>query len=354
MPVVLGGGFVVGLVETGTDVSSVTAPEPHTHGHPREGESFSPRAIPVEGWAAGALVALAIVWLFKDWIWTQHLISWDHPDDWGHAYVIPLISGYLVWRRRKEIAERRVRTFWPAVVPLLLGIVCYVFFTVGAMANHMLQAGAIVLTIGATALMLLGPAMFRLLVLPIAFLFMASTFSERLMILVTFPLQLLASQGAWLILSLLSPLLGYEVLVSGNRIEMITSTASIPLDVAEQCSGMRMVVAFLALAMAFALVACPRWWERIAMFLLAVPVAIFMNVVRVAALGLASLIDPNLANGQAHMLIGTLLLIPALGLYMLGHWMLGRLFIDPAKEAQRKASKQTLVKRASGVPGGTP
>jgi exosortase len=209
-----------------------------------------------------------------------------------------------------------------------------------------------VLTIASTALLLLGPAVFRLLVLPIAFLFMASTISERLMILVTFPLQLLASQGAWLILSLLSPFLGYEVLVSGNTLEIITGTASIPLNVAEQCSGMRMVVAFLALAMAFALIACPRWWERIAMFLLAVPVAIFMNVVRVAVLGLASLIDPSLANGQAHMLIGTLLLVPALGLYMLGHWMLGRLFIDPAVEAQRRVGRKVLVKRAASGAGG--
>lgn len=335
-------------------MSSASLPTSGPIQPPATGEGASPRDRTAEAWIAGGLVALAMIWLFKSWIWTQHLISYDHPDDWGHAYVIPLISGYLVWRRRRELAERPRRTFWPAIVPLVLGIVCYVFFTVGAMANHMLQAGAMVLTIGATALLLLGPAMFRLLALPIAFLFMATTFSERLMILVTFPLQLLASQGAWLILSLLSPFLGYQVLVSGNNLEIITSTASIPLNVAEQCSGMRMVVAFLALALAFALVACPRWWERIAMFLLAVPVAIFMNVVRVAVLGLASLIDPKLANGQAHMLIGTLLLVPALGLYMLGHWMLGRLFIDPAVEEKRKAAKQKLVKRAADPAGGVP
>ena len=213
----------------------------------------------------------------------------------------------------------------------------------------MLQAGAMVLTVASTALVLLGPSIFRLLVLPIGFLFMASTISEQLMIPVTFRLQLLASQGAWLILSLLSPIFGYEVVVTGNTIELITSTGSIPLNVAEQCSGMRMVVAFLALAMAYALIACPRWWERLAMFLLAVPVAIFMNVVRVAVLGLASLIDPEVANGQAHMLIGTLLLVPALGLYMLGHWALGRLFIDPAQEAARAASKKVMVKRAASV-----
>lgn len=305
------------------------------------------RAVPRNTWIAGGLVALASILLFHRWIWTQHLISSDNMDDWGHAYAVPFIAGYLIWRRRAELAEREARTFWPALAPMLLGIVCYVFFTVGAMSNHMLQAGAIVLTIASTTLLLLGPAIFRLLILPIAFLFLASTISERLMLLVTFPMQLLASQGAWLLLSLLAPFFNFEVLVNGNALEILTSNAKpIPLNVAEQCSGMRMVVAFIALAVAFALIACPRWWERIAMLLLAVPVAIFMNVVRVAVLGLACLVDPELANGQAHMLIGTLLLVPALALYMLGHWVLNRLFIDPAVEAKRREAKKHLVKRA--------
>ncbi len=303
-------------------------------------------------WTALGLIGVVLVGLFFRWIRVQAIISWDNPDDWAHCFVIPFISGYLIWRRRSEIAERSVRTFWPALVPMVLGIVCYVFFTVGAMRHHMLQAGAMVMTIGATALFLFGPSIFRLLVLPIAFLFMASTISEQLMIPITFRMQLLASQGAWLVLSLLSPLLDFEVLVSGNTLEIITSKATIPLNVAEQCSGMRMVVAFIALAVAFALIACPRWWERLAMLLLAVPVALLMNVVRVAALGVASLIDPELANGQAHMLIGTLLLVPALGLYMLGHWMLGRLFVDEAVEARRRAEKKHLVKRAGPVGGG--
>lgn len=307
------------------------------------------RGVPTAAWVCLGLIALATVWLFWRWAWIQIQISADLPEDWGHSFVIPIISGWLIWRRRADLAQREVRPFWPAVVPLILGVMCYVFFTVGAVKNHMLQAGSMVMTIGATSLLVFGPAMFRLLVIPILFLFMASTISERVMLMVTFPLQLLASQGAWLILSLLSPFLNYEILVSGNTLEIITATGTIPLNVAEQCSGMRMVVAFLALAVAYALIACPRWWERIAMFLLAVPVAIFMNVVRVAALGLASLIDPSLANGQAHMLIGTLLLVPALGLYMLGHWMLGRLFIDPAVEAQRLAQKAVLVKRAGST-----
>jgi hypothetical protein len=46
--------------------------------------------------------------------------------------------------------------------------------------------------------------------------------------------------------------------------------------------------------------------------------------VRVTVLGLLTLVNPNLAAGEAHTLIGTLLLVPALGLYMGVVWALNR------------------------------
>ncbi len=311
---------------------------------------MSLRAVPAQAWVAGGLLAAAFGGLFWNWFWTQHLMSRDNPQDWGHAYVIPLISGYLVWRRRAEVAAVAPRTFWPALVPMLAGIFGYVFFNVG-FPNHMFQAAAMVMTLGAMLLLLLGPAIFRFLALPTLFLLFMSTISEAVMNLVTFPLQLLASKGAWIILALLGKAFGYGVEVAGNVLTMYpASGAPIPMNVAEQCSGMRMVIAFIALASAYALLGCRWWWERIAMVLIAAPVAIVMNVVRVAVLGLLSLADPKLAEGQAHMLIGTLLLVPALGLYFLCHKALERIFVDPgaAARAQAKAGERRVLRRGAG------
>src|SRR5690606_27312366 len=105
----------------------------------------------------------------------------------------------------------------------------------------------------------------------------------------------------------------------------------IPLNVADACSGMRMVVAFYALAGAVVLLSAKTWWQRIAIMLIAGPVAVAMNVFRVAVLGWLSLVDPNLASGDAHMMIGTLLLIPSLFLFMGLVWVLNRLERDPAE-----------------------
>jgi exosortase/archaeosortase family protein len=98
-----------------------------------------------------------------------------------------------------------------------------------------------------------------------------------------------------------------------------------------------MVVAFYALAAAVGVMGCRHWWQRIALLLMAGPVAIFMNVVRVTVLGLLSLRDPNLAAGDAHMMIGTLLLVPSLALFLAVVWTLNRLVEDEPAGGGRPA-----------------
>jgi exosortase/archaeosortase family protein len=58
-------------------------------------------------------------------------------------------------------------------------------------------------------------------------------------------------------------------------------------------------------------------------------VAVFNNVLRVAVLGLLSLKWPSLAVGQAHMLIGTVLLALGLGMFLGIQWVLNRIVDEP-------------------------
>jgi exosortase len=288
-----------------------------------------------------ALLTIAFVALFHRWIYTQHLHSWDKINDWGHAYVVPLISLYMIWQRRGEIAAAPKFTFWPGLAPLLAGIACYMFFVVGY-PNHMFQGFAVVMTLASLVLLVLGPAVLRLTIVPIAFLCLGVTISEMVMLKVTFPLQMMAAKGAYFILVIISEitsLFGYQFFVdiTGQQIDITPPNGNtVPLNVAEACSGMRMVVAFIALGTAVALLSCKHWWQRIALVLLSMPVAIGMNVVRVAVLGVAALISPNFSAGDAHMLIGTLLLIPALFVFMGCQWVLERVVAEPATATMAK------------------
>ena len=36
-------------------------------------------------------------------------------EDWGHAFVIPFISGYMVWQQREKVLRIPATTFWPGL-----------------------------------------------------------------------------------------------------------------------------------------------------------------------------------------------------------------------------------------------
>lgn len=280
------------------------------------------------GWIAICVVAAAFLGLYFRWFYLQGVQSSSALQDWGHAFLIPFISGYLLWREREAIARTPAVTFWPAIAPLLLGIMTY-FLCVVLIKNHMLQGMAMILTLFSVALLTLGTAMMRYLFIPIAFLSLGITIAEMIMIKITFPLQLVASQGAFAILVVLGVPFGYDVSVSGNTLEMTSSTGQVfPLNVAEACSGMRMVIAFLALGATVAILSTKVWWQRVALILLGPVVAVLMNVVRVAVLGLLTLVDEKLIQGEAHILIGTLLLVPALFLFMGCQWALSKIYVQ--------------------------
>jgi exosortase len=316
--------------------TAIPAPTPSSGGEAaRPGATVVKRPSPASGgspwrdrilWARLGLVAAAFLWLFHHWIYVQYKHSSTAVEDWGHAFLVPFISGYLIYLRRDTLARVTPRESWLGLAPLVLGIATYFLFVASPLpGGHMVQGWAVILTLMGAALALLGRKVMYHLFLPLSYLVFAVTISERVMIQLTFKLQLIASQGAYLVLSIVGAISGFSVDVAGNRIELLTNAGRvIPLNVAEACSGMRMVVAFFALAAAMALISCRFWWQRVALVLLAAPVAILLNIGRVATLGVLSLGNQNLAQGEAHTFIGTLLLIPGLLLFMGIVWLLNR------------------------------
>lgn len=285
-----------------------------------------------------ALIAAAFLGLFFRWIVRQFGVggwSADFFEDWGHAYIVPFISLAALWQQRHHLGRQAVEVCWPGLGVMLLGIVAYLYFITGY-SNHMFQGFAMILALAGLCLFLLGPRIFPTLVFPLAYLGFAVTISEMVMNVITFRLRLMASQGAWVLLNVV----GVDTDLRGNILEVHSGGQVIPLSVADACAGMRMVVAFVALAFAVAFLSCRQWWQRIAVVLLAIPVALLMNVARVAVLGVASLWNPDLASGGAHMFIGTLLLIPAFFVFMGCVWILQKIDGPAALPVSAPAKKR--------------
>src|SRR5689334_17552167 len=170
---------------------------------PKQPGSARAFELPTEAWVKLGVLAVAFVALFYRWIGTQAVHSAEAMEDWGHAFVIPFISGYMVWQQRDKIVATPATTFWPGLAPMLLGVVCYFFFIAGV-PNHMCQGLAMILTLGGMTLLLVGPRLFRYLFLPVSFLVFCVTISDQVMIKLTFLLQQVAAMGAWLILRIVS------------------------------------------------------------------------------------------------------------------------------------------------------
>lgn len=294
-----------------------------------------PGAVQVEGpqaAVAGCIALVVFVGVFWDWFSKQVRYSVELPADWGHTLLIPLISGWFVWLRRDRLLAAPLRPAWSGLVVMVLGLAGYAACTLGpaSLQHHNVRGMTVGATLFGLVLLVTGWAWMRWLWFPIAyFVAFGQYVSERFISIVTYRLQDISAKGAYLLLSLF----GMDVDLTGNVLTVHQGGTPHMLNVAEACSGMRMLVAFLALGVAMAFVSLPTVWQRVTLVAMGVPVAVFVNVLRVASLGLLTMVDANFAAGEFHHFIGLLWLVPAFLLYLLVLWVLGNLVITEPEGA---------------------
>jgi exosortase len=140
--------------------------------------------------------------------------------------------------------------------------------------------------------------------LPFTLVALAIPLPELILSRVALPLQFTASRiGAGLLAWREIP-----VLLTGNVINI----PGHQLFVAEACSGLRSLTALLSLGVLLGAVTLRSGWTRAALFLLAVPVAILLNGVRIFLTGfLVLLVDPKLGEGFMHVTEGWLIFVVA-------------------------------------------
>jgi exosortase len=283
-----------------------------------------PLALPLAG--AAALLAV-YAWVFWEFLRTQALWAWRFQADWGHTAIIPLVAIWFVHLRRRELAGVAFRTTWWGLLLVALGVGWYTLTClVDAARHHNLQGlGAWAALVGLT-LLFCGPRAMRWLAFPLAYLLVfGQSVSDNAMSLVTLRLQDIAARGAHFVLVLL----GLDVDRTGNTLWLHEGLGiSRPINIAEACSGMRMLMAFLALGVAIAYTSLPRLWQQAVLVALAVPTALLVNVLRVVTLGLLSLMDSGLAAGDFHTFVGLVWLLPAFFIYMGLVWVIRRAVIE--------------------------
>ena len=234
--------------------------------------------------------------------------DWIHDPNYSHGFLIPAVSGFLVWQRRRQLAST-------PVLPALLGfagvVLALVLLVVGAAgAEVFTQRVSLVLLLGSLALFLLGRQWMGRLAFPLAFLLFAVPMPYVLYYSLTGPMQGFAAKAA--VVGLKG--VGVPVVAQGNIIHLPNTS----LEVAEACSGIRSLYAFLALGALLAQSLPIPVWGRMIVFLLTIPVSIAANAFRVWGSGLgAYLAGPQVTQGFIHEFFGFVVFAAALSIYLL-------------------------------------
>lgn len=283
---------------------------------------------PRTAWIAAAVFAAGFLLTFWDFLRNQAIEAITQPSDWGHTLLIPAISGYFVWLRRDQLLAEPFRPSWWGIATFLLGMSIYMLAAFGppAVQHHNVRGlGAGIALLGG-ALAIFGLRSFRYLWFPWAYwLVFGQSVSQRLLSRVTERLQDWSAVGA----DILMNTLGIDVERFGNVLTIhLSDGTSHPLNVAEACSGMRTLMAFLAIGVAMAALGLNTWWQRAALVIAGIPISLFVNVLRVTSLGLLSIVDPNMSAGEFHSMVGLVWLVPAFLLFLGAMWLIRNLVVE--------------------------
>jgi exosortase len=234
---------------------------------------------------------------------------WAAGEDMGHGFFVPIVAGFIVWRRRVELRAARPETNSWGLALVIWGALQMGLGTLAA--QLFLVRSAFLISLVGVVWFLAGTRVLRILAFPLALLAFMYPIPAIVYAQITLPLQLTASRIAESMLNVL----GIPVVRDGNVLEL----ASQRLSVVEACSGIRSLVSLAFLSLMYAYFFDRRVWMRWVLVGATVPIAIAANAARVTVMGLAGEVRADLAQGFLHLAEGWVLFVVALGLVVAVH-----------------------------------
>jgi exosortase len=231
----------------------------------------------------GVIITLVILIYRYTFIWLyERYISAD--TYYSHGFLVPLVSGFLIWLKRKQFKNINFNYSFlglmmivSALIIHLLSVLAEVFFVSGF---------SILLLVFGISLFLFGKELTKKIIFPLSFLIFMFPMPLVAINAISFPMKMFVTKSAVFILHnfLSIPLRneGFQIFFPNGS-----------LIVENPCSGLRSLIVMLALGTIFAYLLKANMLKRILLFLLAIPIAILSNMIRVLLLCLGVYIYGN-------------------------------------------------------------
>jgi exosortase len=248
-----------------------------------------------QDWLKLGAVAAAMLLLYAP-VLVKLASDWWHDPNYSQGFLIPPLAAYIVWDNRGALAETPVKpSNWGFV--LALGAAGVLFL--GSLgAELFLTRISLVMMLAALVVFLFGWRWLRRLVFPLVVLLLMIPIPEIVFNEISMPLQLAATRLAGGFLSVV----GVPAFLEGNLIQLPNN---ITLEIAEACSGIRSLMALLALGVTYGYFfdrrPAVRWILAAATF----PIAVIANGVRIAGTGILTYdVSQEAGEGYFHMFSG--------------------------------------------------
>ncbi|MCD6680947.1 MAG: exosortase A [Burkholderiaceae bacterium] len=280
-------------------------------GSPTRGRPFGLESVTGTVLASFAFACLLSIAVFPD-VWASMVRVWMHSETFAHGFTALPCAAWMLWRRRSDWQALPQRPWWPATFALFA---CGLIWLVGRLGGvSSLEQFGTVGIIPATMLLLVGPAITRAIAFPLAFLFFAVPVGEFLTpIMMDYTADATVAAVRWS---------GVPVFREGLHFSLPSGRWS----VVEACSGLRYLIASLALGVLYAYLQFRTLRYRLAFVALAIVVPIVANWVRAYGIVmLGHISNMKLAAGVDHLIYGWLFF----GLVMALLFWAGSLWREP-------------------------
>ncbi len=248
------------------------------------------------------MVGLALVLCFGEClVWMVE--RWWNAEYYGHGFLIPLVSGYLIFQQRETLRQLPREGFKAGLGVMGLGLALHVLATY--LGVNFGSGFAFVITLYGVVLWFWGWPVARSVAFAIAYLgFMVPV--ERLLVdRLAQPMQLMGSRFG-----------GEFANAIGIPAQTIGTAVHIPgytFEVAVACSGLKSVISMSALGTLYAYMLVAPLWKRLALIALSLPVALVANSARIAlTLVLGRTFGAHAAEGFTHTVSGVIVFVFAL------------------------------------------
>jgi exosortase len=301
----------------------------------------------------GILAVLAAILLWSYWPTLRSLISfWWEGSDYAAGALVPLVAACVFWSQRRRLRQIPVSVCWTGLAIVLVAQVARFYGLLYIYGS--LEQLSLLLTLAGGCLLILGRQMTRRLGPILLFLVLMFPLPVRVHHAVALPLQNLASGSAVVGLEML----GQLVTRNGHVLRLSDQTT---VAVAEACSGLRMLSAFVIVAAALALTAPRPAWEKAVLVASSIPIGIFANTIRlVVAVLLFKHIDSQTSERFFHDFAGIVMIPFAWALLVtelrLLDWMAERKHVGdhvPGKPGGNGVAGRSIVRPVLPTVGAT-